>query len=43
MIDGVWLVKPALAKGLSEALRIVLLESQRQKTVSAGKSEQVEA
>lgn len=43
MVDGVWLVKPALAKGLSEALRIVLLESQRQKTVSAGKSEQVEA
>ncbi|WP_350669740.1 DUF2130 domain-containing protein, partial [Pseudoalteromonas sp. 43-MNA-CIBAN-0464] len=24
MVDGVWLVKPALAKGLSEALRIVL-------------------
>lgn len=43
MKDGVWLVKPALAKGLSEALRTVLTETQRQKAVSVGKNEQMEA
>ncbi|QBG37253.1 DUF2130 domain-containing protein [Litorilituus sediminis] len=43
MKDGVWLVKPALAKGLSEALRTVLTEAQRQKAVSVGKNEQMEA
>lgn len=41
--DGVWLVKPALVKGLAEALRTVLIESQRQKVVSVGKNEQMEA
>lgn len=41
--EGVWLVKPELAKGLAEALRTVLIESQRQKTISAGKGEQMEA
>ncbi|MDI3323398.1 DUF2130 domain-containing protein [Pontibacterium granulatum] len=41
--DGVWLVKPELAKGLSEALRTVLIEAQRQRTVSVGKNEQMEA
>lgn len=41
--DGVWLVKPSLAKGLSEALRTVLTEAQRQKAVSVGKNEQMEA
>jgi hypothetical protein len=43
LLDGIWLVKPAFAKGLSEALRTVLIESQRQKTVSVGKNEQMEA
>ncbi|RYV01887.1 DUF2130 domain-containing protein [Shewanella sp. OPT22] len=43
MKDSVWLVKPSLAKGLSEALRTVLTESQRQKAVSVGKNEQMEA
>lgn len=43
MKDDVWLVKPALAKGLSEALRTVLTEAQRQKAVSFGKNEQMEA
>ncbi len=43
MKDGIWLVKPALAKGLSEALRTVLTEAQRQKAVSVGKNEQMEA
>lgn len=43
MKDGVWLVKPALAKGLSEALRTVLTEAQRQKAVSVGKNEQMGA
>ncbi|NOQ94152.1 MAG: DUF2130 domain-containing protein [Methylophaga sp.] len=41
--EGVWLVRPELVSGLSSALRTVLIESQRQKSVSAGKGEQVEA
>lgn len=41
--DGIWLVKPNLAKGLSEALRTVLIESHRQKIISVGKNEQMEA
>lgn len=41
--DGVWLVKPAFVKGVAEALRMVLTESQRQRAVSIGKNEQMEA
>lgn len=41
--DDIWLVKPNLAKGLSEALRTVLIETQRQRTVNVGKNEQMEA
>jgi hypothetical protein len=41
--EGIWLVRPELVSGLSSALRTVLIESQRQKSVSAGKGEQVEA
>jgi len=41
--DSVWLVKPELVSGLSAVLRTVLIESQRQKSVSAGKGEQMEA
>ena len=41
--EGVWLVKPELAKGLSEALRTVLIEAQRQRAITAGKGEQMEA
>jgi hypothetical protein len=41
--EGVWLVRPELAQGLSAALRTVLIESQRQKSVSDGKGEQMEA
>ncbi|WP_207063399.1 DUF2130 domain-containing protein [Motiliproteus sp. SC1-56] len=41
--EGVWLVKPEFTKGLSEALRTVLIETQRQRTVTAGKGEQMEA
>ena len=41
--EGVWLVRPELVSGLSAALRTVLIESQRQKSVSAGKGEQMEA
>jgi len=41
--EGVWLVRPELILGLSAALRTVLIESQRQKSVSAGKGEQMEA
>jgi hypothetical protein len=41
--DGIWLVKPAFVKSVSEALRTVLTEAQRQRAVSAGKNEQMEA
>ena len=41
--DGVWLVRPEVVSGLSAALRTVLIESQRQKSVSVGKNEQMEA
>ena len=41
--EGVWLVRPELVQGLSAALRTVLIESQRQKSVSDGKGEQMEA
>ena len=41
--EGVWLVRPDVVLGLSAALRTVLIESQRQKSVSIGKSEQMEA
>lgn len=41
--EGIWLVKPQFAKGLSEALRTVLIEAQRQKVISSGREEQVEA
>uniref|UniRef100_UPI004047E797 DUF2130 domain-containing protein n=1 Tax=Rheinheimera sp. TaxID=1869214 RepID=UPI004047E797 len=43
LLDGIWLVKPAFAKGIAEALRTVLTESQRQRAVSIGKNEQMEA
>ena len=41
--EGVWLVRPEVVSGLSAALRMVLIESQRQKSVSVGKNEQMEA
>ncbi len=43
LYEGVWLVTPKLAKGLAEALRTVLIESQRQRSITAGKGEQMEA
>jgi len=41
--EGVWLVRPDLVRALAEALRTVLVESQRQKAISAGKGESMEA
>jgi len=41
--EGIWLVRPEMVSGLSAALRTVLIESQRQKSVSVGKNEQMEA
>ena len=41
--EGVWLVRPDVVLGISAALRTVLIESQRQKSVSVGKNEQMEA
>ncbi len=41
--DGIWLVRPEHVSGLSAALRTVLIEAQRQKTISSGKGEQMEA
>ncbi len=43
MHEGVWMVRPELAKPLAEALRTVLIESHRQKAISTGKSEKIEA
>jgi len=43
MYEGVWLVRPDLIRALAEALRTVLIESQRQKSISAGKGESMEA
>jgi len=43
MHEGVWLVRPDLVRALAEALRTVLVESQRQKAISAGKGESMEA
>lgn len=43
LYEGVWLVTPELARGLAEALRTVLIESQRQRSITAGKGEQMEA
>lgn len=42
-MDGVWLVSPALALGLAQALRNTLIEVQRQKSASTGKGEKIEA
>lgn len=41
--DGVWLVKPNLARSLVEALRSSLLEVQRQKAISSGREKHLEA
>jgi hypothetical protein len=41
--DGIWLVKPMLVKSLAEALRSQLIEVQRQKVVSAGREQHIEA
>jgi hypothetical protein len=43
LYEGIWLVTPELARGLAEALRTVLIESQRQRAITAGKGEQMEA
>ena len=43
MHEGVWLVRPDLVKALAEALRTVLIESQRQKAIAAGKGESMKA
>jgi len=43
LFEGVWLVRPDLVRALAEALRTVLIESQRQKAISAGKGESLEA
>jgi len=43
LYEGVWLVTPELARGLAEALRTVLIESQRQRAITAGKGEQMES
>lgn len=41
--EGVWVVQPGFALPLSHALRAVLMEAQRQKAISTGKDEKVEA
>lgn len=41
--EGIWLVKPQLVNGLADALRMGMIEAQRQKAISTGKGEQMEA
>jgi hypothetical protein len=41
--DGIWLVKPILVKSLADALRSQLIEVQRQRVVSAGREQHIEA
>ncbi len=43
MYEGVWLVRPDLVKALAEALRTVLIESNRQKGIAEGREESMEA
>ncbi|MCG6967486.1 MAG: DUF2130 domain-containing protein [Chromatiaceae bacterium] len=43
MHEGVWLVRPDLVRPLADALRSVLIESQRQRAISAGRDESMEA
>ncbi len=41
--DAVWLVRPDLVRPLAEALRTVLIETQRQRAISSGRGESMEA
>lgn len=41
--NGIWLVRPELVRALAEALRTVLIESQRQRSISVGRDESLEA
>ncbi|MDG1004157.1 MAG: DUF2130 domain-containing protein [Emcibacteraceae bacterium] len=41
--EGVWITKPKYANSLAEALRLVLIESHRNKISSIGKNEKIEA
>lgn len=41
--DDIWLVKPSLVKSLADALRMQLLEVQRQKVISTGREQHIEA
>ncbi len=43
MYEGVWLVRPGFVRALAEALRTVLIESQRQKVIAVGREESMEA
>lgn len=43
MYEGVWLVRPDLVRALAEALRTVLIESQRQKGIAANQDESMAA
>ena len=41
--EGIWLVRPDLVRALAEALRTVLIESQRQKAIATGHEESKDA
>jgi hypothetical protein len=43
MYEGIWLVRPDLVRALAEALRTVLIESQRQKGIAANQEESMAA
>ena len=40
--EGVWLVRPELVRAMAEALRTVLIESQRQKAIAVGRDESID-
>jgi hypothetical protein len=42
-IEGVWLVRPHAVRPVAEALRTILTEAQKNKAISIGKNEKMEA
>ncbi len=41
--EGIWLVRPSTIEAVAQAMRTILVESQKQKVISAGKNEKAEA
>ena len=41
--EGIWLVRPDTVEPVAQALRAILVESQKQKVISSGRNEKAEA